>query len=73
MALDGDQMGSEVAAFVLGQAGDPLNAAERAYVTAMWQGICRAIVAHITTNGHALPGTFLDAESRPLSGMGDLI
>jgi len=73
MAMNGNQMGSEVAAAVLAQVyGDRLNSAEQDMVEHMWQVICTAIVNHITTNGHALPGTFLDSQSGPLSGKGDL-
>jgi hypothetical protein len=72
MALNGNQMGSEVAAYILGQAGAPLNASEQAIVVSFWQGICTAIVNHITTNGHAIPGTFLDSMGSPISGKGDL-
>ena len=66
MAMDGTQMGSEVAAAILAVAGEPLSSEERAVVEARWQLICTAIVNHMITNGHALPGTFLDGEGTPL-------
>jgi hypothetical protein len=72
MALNGTQMGNEVADVILSMAGAPLNGTEQNTVRAFWQAICTAIVNHITTNGHALPGTFLDGESRPITGQGNL-
>lgn len=73
MAMDGNQMGSEVAAAVLAQTyGVRLTSAEQALIEQYWQVICTAIVNHIVANGHALPGTFLDGESRPITGLGDL-
>lgn len=72
MALDGSTMGNAVADFVLAQAGDPLSDAEKASVRANWVGICTAIVNHITSNGAVNPGTFMDAESRAISGQGTI-
>lgn len=72
MAMSGTGMGNEVADAVLAAAGAPLNAAEQALVRQFWQTICTAIVNHITANGHALPGTFMDSTSGPVSGQGDL-
>ena len=73
MAMSGTQMGSEVAAAVLAQVyGSQLNPSEQALVEQFWQVICTAIVNHITTNGHAVPGTFVDSMSGAISGQGDL-
>ena len=72
MAMSGTGMGNEVADAVLAAAGAPLNAAEQALVRQFWQTICTAIVNHITTNGHAVPGTFVDSLSGPINGQGDL-
>lgn len=72
MALNGTQMGNEVADVVLAMAGSPLSSAEQQTVRQFWQAICTAIVDHITTNGHALPGSFLDSQGGALSGKGDI-
>ena len=72
MAMSGTGMGNEVADAVLAAGGAELNASEQALVRQFWQTICTAIVNHITTNGHAVPGTFVDSLSAPISGQGDL-
>ena len=72
MALNGTQMGNEVADAILSMAGSPLNSTEQASVRAFWQAICTAIVDHITANGHALPGDFLDSLGGALTGTGDI-
>ena len=72
MALNGNQMGDEVADVILAMAGAPLNAAEHDTVRAFWRAICTAIVDHITANGHALPGSFQDSQGGSLTGTGDI-
>ncbi len=73
MALNGNQMGSEVAAALAATApGGQLDGSEQAVMTQQWQVICTAIVNHIKTNGHAVPGTFLDSQGGGLTGKGDL-
>jgi hypothetical protein len=73
MALNGTQMGNEVADAVLAQTfGGQLDASEQALVRQYWQVICTAIVNHITANGHALPGTFIDSMSGAITGQGDI-
>jgi hypothetical protein len=72
MALNGTQMGNEVANVILSMAGSPLNSSEQNNVRAFWQAICTAIVNHITANGHALPGTFKDSLGGSVTGEGDL-
>jgi hypothetical protein len=72
MALNGTQMGNEVADVVLAMGGSPLNATEQDTVRAFWQAICTAIVDHITSNGHALPGTFIDSLGGAVTGQGDI-
>ena len=52
MALDGDQMGQEVVNAIKAYTGaGPLP--QDAQILALWQEICKAIVLHIQTNGHA--------------------
>ena len=73
MALNGTQMGNAVADAILAQSlGGPLNATEQALVRQYWQIICTAVVNHITANGHALPGTFLDSLGAAITGKGDI-
>jgi hydroxyethylthiazole kinase-like sugar kinase family protein len=72
MALNGTQMGNAVADVVLAMGGSPLSSAEQQTVRDFWQAICTAMVDHITTNGHALPGTFLDSLGSPITGQGDI-
>jgi hypothetical protein len=72
MALNGTQMGNEVADVVLALGGSPLSASEQDTVRAFWQAICSAIVDHITANGHALPGTFKDSLGSAITGIGDI-
>ncbi len=51
MAMDGTQMGSEVAAAIAATgAGAQLDSYEQAAARAQWQVICRAIVDHIKYN-----------------------
>ena len=51
MAMDGNQMGSEVAAAVFATAaGGELSSSEQSAMQAQWQVICSAIVAHIQNN-----------------------
>ena len=72
MAMNGNQMGNEVADYILAQAGQPLDGSEQQLVRTFWQGICAVIVDHIATNGRALPGTFKDSADGPLTGKGNL-
>jgi len=73
MAMNGNQMGSEVAAAIAATApGGMLDGGEQAILEQQWQVICTAIVNHITANGNALPGTFLDSLGGALTGKGDL-
>ena len=52
MAMNGDQMGTEVVAAIKAFTGaGPLP--QDAQILALWQEICTAIVLHIQTNGHA--------------------
>jgi hypothetical protein len=53
MAMNGNKMGSEVAAAIMNTDAPP---EVQARVIALWQKICAAMVAHIQDNAEVPPG-----------------
>ena len=72
MALDGNAMGVAVAAAVLASAPSDDAPVSTSQLEAVWIAACTEIVNHITANGVVNPGSFQDAESRPITGTGTI-
>lgn len=72
MALDGNAMGVAVAAAVLASAPSDDAPVTTNQLEAVWIAACTEIVNHIKANGVVLPGSFQDAESRPITGTGTI-
>lgn len=70
MALDGTIMGQAVAAAVVASAPSDDAPVTQGQLEAVWIAACTEIVNHITANGVVLPGSFQDAEARPITGAG---
>ena len=70
MALDGTIMGKAVAAAVVASAPSDDAPVTTNQLEAVWIAACTEIVSHLTANGVILPGSFMDAESRPITGTG---
>lgn len=72
MALNGTTMGQAVAAAVLASAPSDDSPVSESQLEAVWIAACTEIVNHITANGVVNPGSFQDAEMRPITGTGTI-
>jgi len=46
--------------------------AQDAQLIPFWTAICKGILDHLKTSADVVPGTFQDAESRPITGTGKI-
>ena len=70
MALDATRMGTAIAAAVKASApvaGTPITDSQ---LQAIWIAASVEIIKEFTDNGQVLPGSFQDAETRPIVGAG---
>lgn len=50
---------------------NPLSDAAR--LKPYWEAICKGFLNHLKTDANVFPGSFQDAESRPITGVGTIL
>ena len=70
MSLDKDRLGDDMADKVLALMPSSPVAADEAGLRTLMKAIAEAIVDEIQTNSEVPPGSFVDAEARPIVGTG---
>lgn len=72
MALNGDRLGVAIAAAIKSSVPAADAPVTDAQLETMWKLVANEIVNEFTSNGVVLPGSFQDAEARPITGTGEI-